>query len=296
MCAVLVQRSTFYGNRAKLQGGAVALGGSSKLTIQGCTFDSNSAAEQVIGSAAGGGALFALDNSMIALSDSVLTNNVGLMGGAVSLLNSAVLRLGQNVTAHRNRAIYTGGGFVTNGRNFDPKAAIRVFVNNTAKYDPNVGVPTERVTLLYPTGPVSLKSRLGASDGVTPAQVKLSGIYDLPSTFEVQALLNGAPFDSVMAGVDGVAHFRLKIKRPPGLYNVTFRPLDDGDIQPAYLLVNVTGCGLGDVEASSGDACITCVKGSYSMNPGNNTCDACPPNAGEPADLRQMQLCFMQAA
>jgi hypothetical protein len=99
---------------------------------------------------------------------------------------------------------------------------------------------------------------------------------------EVQVWLDRSLVEVKMTQPDGVANFRLKIKKPRGLYNMTFQVLAQPDVPPAYILVNVTGCGLGEVLASSADACITCVEASYSFNPQNTTCDACPINAGEP--------------
>lgn len=81
--------------------------------------------------------------------------------------------------------------------------------------------------------------------------------------------------------MDGIALMHLKIFRPPGRFRLSFQVAGYPDIPAAVIPVQVLECAVGDVLASSGDACITCVLGSYSMDPRNTACDPCPPNAGE---------------
>lgn len=47
---------------------------------------------------------------------------------------------------------------------------------------------------------------------------------------------------------------------------------------------------MGDVVASTADACITCVAGSYSLDPHNTTCDKCPDNAVCPGSWAVLPL------
>jgi hypothetical protein len=220
--------------------------------------------------------------SAVSLGDSIFTRNIAKegQGGALALTSNASLRLGTGVRVFGNSAGYAGGGLATDSPHFNPQAVLQAIFNNTAKYDPDVAVPSERITVVHNTSQLNITSRLGVSKDLPVVAVRLTGMYGLPSVHEVQAFLDGSPLDIVMTQPDGIAKFLLNLRKPPGLYNVSFRPLDDPNLAPVSILVNVTGCGLGEASASSGDACITCVAGSFSFNPENTTCDACPANAG----------------
>lgn len=50
-------------------------------------------------------------------------------------------------------------------------------------------------------------------------------------------------------------------------------------MEPVVKTVYVVKCGVGDTTASTGDACQTCERGYYSLDPRNSTCDQCVPNA-----------------
>lgn len=128
---------------------------------------------------------------------------------------------------------------------------------------------------------INLTSRLGASQGVVVITVNVTGLYGLPVNLAVLPFLDGVPLPQNTSGVKGIALMHLKIFRPPGRYNLSFLIAGAPYIPAAVIPVQVLECAVGDVIASSGDACITCVRGSFSMDPRNTTCDPCPPNAGE---------------
>ena len=98
---------------------------------------------------------------------------------------------------------------------------------------------------------------------------------------DVQVLLQGVPVGSLQtADVTGVATFRVPVRKPPGQYNLTFAAADVFEtVEKTTIRLNVLSCSKGDVVASTGDACITCVAGTYSFDPRNTTCDKCPDNA-----------------
>lgn len=64
-----------------------------------------------------------------------------------------------------------------------------------------------------------------------------------------------------------------------GKYQVNFTIPGTDDPPTTSITVHVVNCGLGDVTSVTGDACQTCEKGYYSLDPRNNTCDICVPNA-----------------
>jgi hypothetical protein len=80
----------------------------------------------------------------------------------------------------------------------------------------------------------------------------------------------------------GLARFKVPVRKPPGQYSLTFTTSDIDIVDETVnvtILLNVVGCPIGDVVASTGDACITCVAGSFSRDPHNTTCDKCPDDA-----------------
>jgi len=67
-----------------------------------------------------------------------------------------------------------------------------------------------------------------------------------------------------------------------GTYRLMFAISDSfSDIppDPAIMLLRIIPCPKGYATASTGDACIPCVKGYFSFNPSANECSTCVPNA-----------------
>jgi hypothetical protein len=251
----------------------------------------------------GGGALAAQDFSVMSIAGSVITKNIATgrgadgfregQGGAITLDGNATLQLGPGVRVYGNIASFTGGGLATGNGRFSPHAVRQAIFNNTARYNPDVSVATERITLVHNISQLNVTSRLGVSRDSPVVEVRLSGAHGFPCGDRVEAILDKYPIARMTPQSNGIAEFRLNIRERPGLYNLSFRTTNV-NVVAVQILVNVTGCGLGEVSASSGDACITCVAGSFSFNPENITCDACPANAG--ADLILSYLYAGEAA
>lgn len=273
--AVLLQDSLLQFNKAIIAGGAVVLTDTSNLTIKGCRFINNTVSDRGLA----GGAVCAVGNASVSMSATSIVRSYAPQGGGVAIFENAALLLGRNVSVVHNSA-NAGGGFAVSSKGCDPAALVRSATNNTAVYSPDVGVLAQSISILNDTTQLNLTSRLGASEGSTVIAVKLTGLYDLPVSMDVAAILDGLIHAQAKAAADGVAFLKLKVMRPPGRYTMKFT-VPGTNLKPATLIIHVVGCPLGDVSASSGDACITCVRGSYSLNPSNTTCDACPLNAGE---------------
>jgi hypothetical protein len=95
----------------------------------------------------------------------------------------------------------------------------------------------------------------------------------------LQTTLQGTPITTFDTGDDSIGVVSMTVRQPPGDYVLAILPTSGGSGSSA--VVTVLECPIGDVAASTGDACITCVSGSYSFNSKNITCDdACPANAG----------------
>lgn len=108
-----------------------------------------------------------------------------------------------------------------------------------------------------------------------------TGPRGIPSTLVVQAFLQGVPLGTLKtADLTGIAIFKVPVRKPPGNYSLTFLSANALDtLDTVTIQLHVLGCPMGDVVASTGNACITCVAGSYSFDPRNTTSDKCPDNA-----------------
>jgi hypothetical protein len=64
-----------------------------------------------------------------------------------------------------------------------------------------------------------------------------------------------------------------------GDYSVKFGIVDDDSVGSEYIDLRIVPCPLGQITASSGDACSLCVRGYFSFNPTDKQCTICVPNA-----------------
>jgi len=64
-----------------------------------------------------------------------------------------------------------------------------------------------------------------------------------------------------------------------GEYDLWFGIADDPYTKAARLHLRIAKCPTGYVTASTGDACISCVKGYFSFSPSDKECSMCVPNA-----------------
>jgi predicted outer membrane repeat protein len=270
-------------NKAVTSGGADYLADSSTVSLShGIFIKGNSAGQD-------GGGIAAVYNSTLELgSDVQVTNNTAKHngGGISSTENSSVTILSEpgptnGLIVTGNVASSLGGGFCLLSKRFSWQAVKAAASFNTAPYGADWYVLPERLQLVNGISHLNITSRLDGS-GVH-FTVNATGFAGIPSPLDVQALLQGGVFASLKTdAITGLAIFQVPVRRPPGRYPVTFKSAlvdDNTPIEEVTVVLNVLGCSKGDVVASTGDACITCVAGSYSLEPHNTTCDKCPDNA-----------------
>jgi hypothetical protein len=292
--AAAIISNTSMRNNSAAQGGAIHVIQAAQVSIVGSELANNSAVNTPRGSTRAvtapmiGGAICALGEAVVEIHSSNITGNVAEQGGGMQALDNVTLRLGPDVHVTGNVASGIsrdgsggGGGFVLSTKNFDPTAVIQAAKGNTALSGKaaNVLVQLLRIAIANNTQQMRIVSRLGANDGVVMVTVNTTGVFGLPVPAPILAYLGGRSVANVENGDDGLGVLMFKLRQPPGRYNITIRSRVLG-VTPALLQIVVLECPLGDVTASSGDACITCVAGTFSFNPQNNTCDACPLNSG----------------
>jgi hypothetical protein len=282
-------------NTVLSHGGAVAVNNRASAQIDTCTcLLTGNTARALDGK---GGALYTEGSTN--LSNTLLTGNSAGVGGAILLAAGARVRLGKGVSVTGNTARSNGGGIAITSKTVtvqaesansrggtyaDFQALLAVAKGNPAAYDADVSVPIDKLDIQGNKSVINLTSRLSASEGLIVVAVNVIGWFEVPSQdTEVEAVLAARNLVLATSRTDanGTALFTsLKLQENPGIYDILFRP--KGQLQPtAKLVVNVTGCPVGNVRADTGKACIQCPQGSYSFNPDNTTCDVCVANAGE---------------
>jgi hypothetical protein len=91
----------------------------------------------------------------------------------------------------------------------------------------------------------------------------------------------------------GIVHLYLRIRKPPGRYNVTVSFPGSATMHSMYaainIVVHVRGCIPGEV-APIEDTCEPCVPGFYSLDPRQAVCDACPAGASCPGGAAMVPL------
>jgi hypothetical protein len=169
--------------------------------------------------------------------------------------------------------------------------------HNTARLgDFRVAVPVRRLTLVSSHVVHGYVSRGVASDRSSDsslqAQLRVSGHFDLPCEgVSVRAMLGGTDFLAVNSSdSSGSVVLHPTVVRPPGLYTIVFSLTNNPTgIAPATLALEVRSCTQGEVSPRP-DMCEVCGPGSFSLNPSNASCDACPDGAlcpGGPRILAQ---------
>jgi predicted outer membrane repeat protein len=280
-------------NNSAAQGGAIYAMQSAQLVIFGSELAHNSAVNTPAKSTGAatmpriGGAICALGWGLVEIHSSNITGNVAMQGGGIQAEGNVTLRLGVDVHVTGNVAggagvgsLSGGGGFALSTRDFDPSAVVQAAQGNIAfsGKTANVLVQLLRIAVANNTQQLHVVSRLGANDGVVMVTVNTTGAFGLPVPTQILADLEGRSVTNVETGDDGLGVLIFKLRQQPGPYNLTIWSRQR--VLPAVLQIVVLDCPVGDVTASSGDACITCVAGTFSFNPQNNTCDDCPLNAG----------------
>jgi predicted outer membrane repeat protein len=291
--ALLLQDVTLQGNNVpSRQGGAVYLNEKSSLTASGCLLQGNhadeggavftkGAAHSVINNsrffdntAKIGGAINVQDRTYTQLqSVFIADNSAALSGGGIAAYGRAALQL-SNTSITRNSARFGGGAMLSSG-NFSVAQLQSSVYDNTAAYSPNLGVSTLRIELLGNASVSGFVSRLGSDAGLLPVTLNVTGLHELPCEVDVAAQLAGANIMVNRSGSDGLVTMNLKLRQPPGLYELQFRVLNtagvDSDVPPANMSIEVVPCPLGDVTAAA-DACLTCPVGYYRWVPKGLVC------------------------
>ena len=106
---VALRRTLVHENVATMKGGALHVGGASRVNLTSCTFEFNSASDLAT---TYGGVLHAFDRSAVAASDCLFANNSAMLGGALSSNEGSSLSLVSchvaSNAAHWGGAVYTG--------------------------------------------------------------------------------------------------------------------------------------------------------------------------------------------
>lgn len=255
------------------------LDGVCQVDARHCSFENNTAIDITRwGNEGFGGAIFSKGTAVLTLEDVMIRHNfAGYRGGGIATINAYMVFLSR-VHITNNNASDGGGGVSFESPEFDARAVQRVVYNNTARYAKEILVPFRSLALLNDTKQLRLVSRLGTSEGALVLAVNATGLQGLPAAVKLQTTLQGTPITTFDTGDDGIGVVSMTVRQPPGDYVLAILPTSGGSGSSA--VVTVLECPIGDVAANTGDACITCVSGSYSFNPKNITCDACPANAG----------------
>lgn len=269
-------------NRALQQGGGVYAEGEASITLQNSTVAGN------IGNVMGGG-LLASGTTNITMSLCKFFKNRADAGGAVAMFQQSTLSLGTAVAVLDNIATAKGSGFALWSPHFNATQ-----VKTATKWPAHVGkkvslladiwVPAQRIELpdqFKSHKEIKVVGRLDPKDGNITVPVRLSGHQGLPSAGAVIARFNGSTVQVGLTDKNGVARLSIPVRRPPGTYELNFSVDSTPDGKPVTLRVVVDACAVGDITASTGDACRTCDMDEYSFNPRNTLCDSCPLNASE---------------
>ncbi|WIA10431.1 hypothetical protein OEZ85_010623 [Tetradesmus obliquus] len=243
--ATLLMDGTLLANNTADAGGGLAATLQSRTTLVSANITGNYAKSD-------GGAIYLKDNSTLDFSNITSTaNTADSIGNATTQL----VRHNTGTTAHSrviitgNRAKARGGGVAISGHSsFDVAAVLQASHGNSAEFDPDASVPLQRISVvtLQPSPAVQV---LGA------AKSNAQGL----------ALLA-----------------EVKLRARPGTYTLAVASTTDKDVAPALVHVEVRSCEVGEVTNELGDACEPCSPGSYSLDPANFTCDACPLHASCP--------------
>jgi hypothetical protein len=275
-------------------GAGMVVGGGASAICSGTTVISGNMASSGRAYAGGvyvQGALVLKDQTVVERNEAVL------YGGGVALEYTASLAIEGQAEVRFNKAS-TGGGLAfanwlgTQFESYDMHKSVHDNEADTAK---NMYLPPRNFSTMLvasdgrqfqvnKTFVVDTVSRVPRDQGLLPLVVHVTSHNSLPVagalvriTLGTSELLGG--FRKTNAS--GVADFfDLKVRAPPGLYNITITRLDwFFSPKPMHMLVRVRSCVVGEVTQSLPDACEPWAQGSYSLDPANASCDACPEGA-----------------
>jgi hypothetical protein len=255
------------------------------------------------------------DNATLSLSSGSLVsrNAASRTGGGGCVHDTAALVVSPGSRITGNSAQRAGGLFLSS-QSFDPAGLSEVVRSNTATYDRNIGVFSTHLGIVGNASISNFASYLSSATGLLPVVLNVSGAFGLPCEgLFVKAMLDDQLFlGSNLSDTMGLVHLSLKIRKPPGVYRVSFSLMQelleqslnafDGQNsssssssssnnssssrmlqppRPANMSLQVRSCIAGEVTAAP-DACQECLEGTFSLNPSNATCDAAPNGAIAP--------------
>ena len=218
----------------------------------------------------------------------IIADNQGEQGGGMVVLGNVSLTVpASGVNIVNNSAAESGGGLwlaeFTGSINSLPNLVGSIHDNKAGSGYDIYADPTSFELLSPPV--VESVSRVRNDEGGVVVFAKLTGFGGLPSAnCTVNAVLQqegGKNWDGLgafLSNETGVVALNLKLKRPPGMYAVSFTVMENISLQ-ANITLQIRGCKDGEVGNIAGDVCEVCPVGSYSLDPRNVTCDPCPPGA-----------------
>ncbi|KAF6259603.1 hypothetical protein COO60DRAFT_1638283 [Scenedesmus sp. NREL 46B-D3] len=290
--AQLMMNGTFVTNNTATAGGGLIAKQQSRITLVSSNLTHNYAKSD-------GGAIYLQDNSTLEFGNAASpTSNtsVAMAGHRTAATTSAS---SSRVIIASNHAKARGGGVAISGHSsFDVEAVLQATHNNTAEFDAEASVPLQHISVVGPSYISGLASRFNRTSGTLSITVNLTGIGGLPCGGRpVQVTLQPSPavqvLGSAKSNAQGLALLsEVKLRATPGLYTLAVASTTDKELPPALVHVEVRACEVGEVTNELGDACEPCSPGSYSLDPTNFTCDACPLHAncpGGPALLGKAQ-------
>jgi hypothetical protein len=234
------------------------------------------------GRAGNGGGLSAADGALIKLVDSFVQNNtVTEWGGGVRLLGQSSLAI-QNSSIMYNSAVIGGGVSIAPNASVPSLTALLAAVtNNTASVGGhNVAADPVSISLLSGNSATDYVSRAGASEGALAVRLATFSAAGIPAPGVLaSAVMEGSQtFGANTSDEHGTVYMFLRIRKPPGQYNVSIVLPEFADVPAAILTVHVRGCIPGEV-APIANTCEPCVPGFYSLDPSAAVCEVCPAGA-----------------
>jgi hypothetical protein len=231
-------------NAASVHGGGLAISQNASFTVSNTSFSENSApvcGAIVVENAARvvlGNSTRIFENAAVTCAGFVVRDNatLNLLEGSLVSRNAAS-RTGGGGCVHDTAALVasadsriTGnsaqraGGLFLSSQSFDPAGLSEVVRSNTATYNRNIGVFSTHLEIVGSASISNFASYVSSAKGLLPVLLNVSGAFGLPCDgLFVKAMLD----DQLLLGSNlsdtlGLVHLSLKIRKPPGIYRVSF--------------------------------------------------------------------------
>jgi hypothetical protein len=192
-----------------------------QVTLVGSTVAWNRA----IGRAGNGGGLLAAEDAFIQLSCILVHNNTATeWGGGMRLWDDSSIEL-QDSSIKYNTALLGGGtSFASNTSVPALAALLGVASNNTASVDGfDIAADPNNITLLSDESVFDYVGRAGTSEGALGVQLAVVGAAGIPAPGVLaSAVMQGQQiFGANTSDESGIVYMFLRIRKPPGQYNVS---------------------------------------------------------------------------